>query len=581
MITNDGRKIDNPINIWLLGNTGVRNPWRIQEGLKIYANSSIVGELRGVENALKFRNILAEANIIETDNSKDETGSIGRKWRLAFNQFGFTYPEVKEKFGFSQVDIGPVDCITPIGRAFINADTVSSMQECFLRALTVPMQPLNAEVNFSPFRWSLAIMMKLEERTGSTLINFIEYVTCVQTTNPLSNIDEIIDKILNIREARKISANKKAFDKDVIHQTWLQYPLKELNFRDYGDMNLRYMTTSGIVQRVGRGIGIVPEKHALAIELAKESISTESLKDRYIKLCKGAPLPTDDVDTAKKVLQDLIFELNALDIKYELPDIPLNSAANINTARGTLERHINDHKEETYAYKQRENWIEIYEYMNLLMVNNGREKVMAEDYSIKVPTSEASAYLEWILWRAFLAIDNLTNKPYEARRFKIDQDFLPVGTATGNGPDMIFEFQEFVFVVEVTLSTNSRQEAMEGEPVRRHVADIVTQYDGKKPVFGIFVANRVDSNTAETFRIGKWYTQNDRVMKLNIIPFTLKQFAEFFKAIFENNAADPNLFITLMNKCAESREIYEAPEWKLQIEENVNYAVAETRSKFN
>ena len=41
---------------------------------------------------------------------------------------------------------------------------------------------------------------------------------------------------------------------------------------------------------------------------------------------------------------------------------------------------------------------------------------------------------------------------------------------------MIFEFDDYVIVVEVTLSTNSRQEAMEGEPVRRHVADLVQKY---------------------------------------------------------------------------------------------------------
>lgn len=123
-----------------------------------------------------------------------------------------------------------------------------------------------------------------------------------------------------------------------------------------------------------------------------------------------------------------------------------------------------------------------------------------------MPQSEAPAYFEWVLWRAFLAIDSLVNKPNEARRFKIDQDFLPVGTAPGNGPDLIFEFNDFVLVVEVTLTTNSRQEAAEGEPVRRHVADLVMHHQERagKPVYGLFIANRVDSNTAETFRIGVW-----------------------------------------------------------------------------
>lgn len=573
MITKDGRTIDNPISIWLLGNTGVRNPWRIQEGLKVYANSNVVGDLRGVANANKFRQVLADANVIDTDNTKDETGSIGRKWRLAFNQFGFTYPEIAKKDGFPQEELGFVDCITPIGRAFINADTVPAMQECYLRALTVPMVPLpiNKDITFSPFCWTLAIMLKVEERTGNSKVNFIEYATCVQTSDPTYDIDEVVDRILRIREERNKADNKKAYDRKLIHEIWARYPLNEINFKDYGDMNLRYMTTSGIAQRAGRGVCIASEKKAVAIELAKNIISSESLKERYLKLCKGAPLPTDNPVMANQVLLDLIKELDTYGIRYTVPNIPLETVANINTVRASLEKLVMNHHEEEYANNQRNNWQEIYEYMNLLIVNNGREKELGDEYYIRVPTSEAPAYLEWTFWRAFLAIDSLINKPHEARRFNIDQDFLPVGTASGNGPDMLFEFNNFVFVVEVTLSDSSRQEAMEGEPVRRHVADTVLKYAGIKPVYGMFIARHIDSNTAETFRIGKWYTKNDEKMSLHIIPFTIEQFSLFFKALFENNLANPENIITLMAECDSYRESLEAPAWKKQIDNIIRY----------
>ena len=74
-----------------------------------------------------------------------------------------------------------------------------------------------------------------------------------------------------------------------------------------------------------------------------------------------------------------------------------------------------------------------------------------------IPKGEGPVYLEWIIWRAFLAIDSLTNPPWEARRFQIDQDFLPVHCAPGRGPDMIFEFEDSIIVVEVTLTASSRQ----------------------------------------------------------------------------------------------------------------------------
>ena len=44
-------------------------------------------------------------------------------------------------------------------------------------------------------------------------------------------------------------------------------------------------------------------------------------------------------------------------------------------------------------------------------------------------------------------------------------------------------FDDYIIVVEVTMSTNSRQEAMEGEPVRRHVADLVMTENCSKYVY--------------------------------------------------------------------------------------------------
>lgn len=214
--------------------------------------------------------------------------------------------------------------------------------------------------------------------------------------------------------------------------------------------------------------------------------------------------------------------------------------------------------------KQAEEWEEIYEYMNLLLVNNGREKELGDDYIIKVPKSEAAAYLEWTLWRAFLAIDHTTNKPYESRGFNIDQDYMPVSTAPGGGPDMIFEFDNYIIVVEVTMSTNSRQETMEGEPVRRHVADLVME--SEKPVYGVFIANKIDSNTAETFRIGCWYNQNDEKLALRIVPFTLTQFARYFNYMFCSKQANPDKFLELFNVCFSAKDGLEGPSWKREIE---------------
>ena len=136
---------------------------------------------------------------------------------------------------------------------------------------------------------------------------------------------------------------------------------------------------------------------------------------------------------------------------------------------------------------------------------------------------------------------------------------------------MIFEFDNYTVVVEVTMSTNSRQEAMEGEPVRRHVADLVMEND--KPVYGVFIANKIDSNTAETFRIGVWYNQNDERLALKIVPFTLRQFSEYFRYMFINHKNEPMQFIDLFEECFASKSEKGGPEWKSAIDTIVNERV--------
>ena len=258
----------------------------------------------------------------------------------------------------------------------------------------------------------------------------------------------------------------------------------------------------------------------------------------------------------------------------------LDTPAHINQVRYDIEEQISHKKEEYYALHQAEEWKEIAAYMDLIAAK--KEKIqLDEDTELRVPKAEAPAYLEWSLWRAFLAIDSLTNEPYEVRRFNIDQDFMPVSTAPGNGPDLIAEFRDRIIVIEVTLSESSRQEAMEGEPVRRHVADLMQQCD--KPVFGLFIANRIDSNTAETFRIGRWYTRDDKKLELQITPLTLQQFPGYFKAMFEKGNTAPENIFNLLDLCRVHREIGKsnqenfvgAPEWKKYINETVENRIAE------
>jgi len=503
------------ISIWLIGNTGLRNPLRIHDGFLLFANSPYIGHFRGVENSLGFTKLLNDNGIIKNEAGKDATGSHARKWRLMFERFGFIYGQVKKNDPFKQTDLGEADTITPFGSAFKNADTFPAIQECFLRSLIVEQYLLpNATSRFSPLRWILAIMLELEKRTGSSALSRIEFALWGDTTNPSYSLSDVVDHILDLRQRRSHAPAKKSFDWKEITIRSEHYGKKSANFLDYCDMNMRYLRISGILQRKGRGIQIVPAKHLIAQKLAKSTFSTTPLFDELKCLTNGAPLPTDDFETGKNVLENLVEQLRKRHIVFDLSAFPLTTAAEVNIARHHLEETLAKTNEIYYAAKQKDQWREISEYMDLLIKGGGKSKAEDDDNIIEVPKDETPAYLEWVLWRAALAVNHLVNKPYEIRGFRLDADFFPVSAAGGGRGDLYCEFKDFTILTEVTMSSSSRQEAMEGEPVRRHVSDAIELYN--KPVYGMFIANKIDTNTAETFRHGIWYTKNDVRQRLTI-----------------------------------------------------------------
>ena len=561
----------NDVEIWQIGNTGLRNPERIQEGFKAFAESSFVGKLHGNEQEIAFMKYLNDRGIIHNEKGNDPSGSYARKWRLMFARYGFIYDQYKGQKGYLQDKLGTVDEITPFGESFLKADTFPAVQECFLRALGVEQYEVPGTSDlFSPFRWILAIMLRLEEITGSSEITRIEFALWGQATDPRDNVDDVVSSILDLRARRKVAPAKKKFDRLEIEARGKDYTKKNGNFNDYCDMNMRYLRISGVVQRKGRGLIITPSKHIIAEKMAKTTASEKSLEDELITLTTGAPLPTDDTNVAKEVLKGLESLLNDRHILYDISDLPLNTATEINIARNRLEDLLAKTNEITYAEKQCDQWREIADYMSLLIEGKDK-KEYDEDNVIEIPRDEKPAYLEWIMWRAALAIDHMVNQPYEVRGFRLDSDFFPVSAAGGGKGDLYCEFDDFVILTEVTMSTSSRQESMEGEPVRRHVSDAITRYPGRK-VYCLFIAIRIDMNTTETFRQGIWYSGNEK-QRLDIVPLSLSQFRDFFVEMFESDKVSPKALVDFILSCEQKRDEYESPEWSEFIDRMVRYRI--------
>ena len=100
-----------------------------------------------------------------------------------------------------------------------------------------------------------------------------------------------------------------------------------------------------------------------------------------------------------------------------------------------------------------------------------------------------------------------------------------------------------------------------------------------KKVFGLFIALNIDTNTANTFRLGEWYTKDDVKLELDIVPLTLNEFKLIFDAVIDNPSRMLLYFEEFLEKCRADSKL-EAPIWKKKITHNCNL-LAEKLSSHN
>jgi hypothetical protein len=559
---------------WRLANTGLRNPLRMIDGLRVYVQSPLFRHIHGKPNEIALEELLIKEGLMTRSSKKKSDGTSGRKWRKAWNNYGAVVICVNGRYDpddhTDQGGIGYVDDITPLGKKFIDATTYEAVQECFLRALSayiVPVPEIN-DMYFSPLRWTLAVLLAIEKCTGKPDVSFVEFAACIQTSFPYYDTpEEVAHRILNLRQRKAQSSAKKLFDGREYERIKAEtgYKLDVNNFCEYGDMNLRNLRASGIFVRRGRGIGIAPQHHSTAVELAKAITSTDSQHDRLIALYQGFSLPTDDIAGAKAELLDIENTLKAEKIAFTpIDESHLNDVQDYHTFTYKLQNLLNSVGEKRFADMQQEQWQEIVEYMRLIE-HNGGTHVFGNGNEIRVERSECAEMLEWVIWRSLLAIDSLSNEPSQVRSFRIDQDFFPVNTAPGNMPDLLAEYPAYVVVGEVTMSSNSRQEAMEGEPVRRHVVAVQEKYVPKE-TYGLFIAVKVDINTIETFRHGIWYMPDETATKVHIIPLSLLQYRTLFTYMFQKGHTSPDFLIDVLKQCWLTADSSTAPDWRHHID---------------
>lgn len=572
-------------NVWNIGNTTVRNAKRIENALRIFVEEGFSGNAKGSDIEARLHAKLKERGVLDFDGESSDWN--GRKWRAAFYQLGFISYERYNISGerlsvdqfFPTIGLPNITAnyeLTPAGSKLINARSIPEIEEIYTRQFVCYELPNALEGSFhngsmKPFILLLQVLRLLQQANQAGLNKFETGLFLQKFRNHSRELPQlIVDEILEYR--RQLAACSTVYETRVLKNEYKEKLGEEIGINpnsvvnDYSDTTFRYFSLSGLLSRVGQSIVIRASKFAFVEALLQTepiflfSTNPTQYLEAYYK--NSFPLPTDEKNFAIQeinILKDgirdrtnpLLAEANNLSLASEIEDIQ--------RVRLQLIEYNNWEREEDFANEQQTPEA-VADILNYLKVLNG------ESVPDGPEIDDRPAYLEWAVWRSFLAIDEIKSPVHSTRRFPVDQDFHPRNTAPGGGSDLLFEFDTYVLVVEVTLTTSHRQMAVESEPVRRHTVQYKELYPNKD-VYCLFIAPSVDNNVAETFRIGVWYKQDDEEF-VNIVPMNLSDFINAIEVLTIRRYSNAD-FKNLIERCLIFRNV-RAPQWKRSISVEIN-----------
>jgi len=254
-------------------------------------------------------------------------------------------------------------------------------------------------------------------------------------------------------------------------------------------------------------------------------------------------LPQDNVEFTAKRSEQILTKIGdyipKTDSMFLKEKIEQSKGSTLKSRRMLFDLMEKDREFQELKYMQ-----ELHESPNSVKdINDYFDSILNRDILGDLPS-----HMEWNTWRGFLCIDMLAKHPSKCRNFKIDEDLQPVSFAAGNRPDMVFYYDKYVLVVEVTLTTGSNQYSVESEPVQRHALRIIEQ-EGNTKVYTLFIAPKIDINTAMHFYAlmtqDALMDKTSQIVRPKIIPFTLKEFKEILE-IFRVERFTPENFEILL-----------------------------------
>ena len=323
--------------------------------------------------------------------------------------------------------------------------------------------------------------------------------------------------------------------------------LKSSSWKDYIDATVRYFRMCGLLT-VRKSRITISDEHKDIIKWILEQ--KWDLKDNgeylsYLHNHKLPVLPHDKADYLKQKSEETLESVKNLSKSVQVDIEPKVTKIDKDETDPLILR------KQLLRLSETRRDLKEYEYMLLLHKGaNSIDEIIEYFSSIKKNEilGYAPTHFEWNVWRGFLAIDRLSKFPHKCRNFTIDDELQPVSHAPGGKPDMVFYYDDFILVVEVTLNTGERQYNAEHEPVPRHVIRVIENEKGKD-VYSLFIAPGININTAVHFYAKMTsvpHITKDGEVYPRIIPISLDDYISLLRD-FQSKKYTPNKLKNLLD----------------------------------
>jgi hypothetical protein len=309
---------------------------------------------------------------------------------------------------------------------------------------------------------------------------------------------------------------------------------------------------------VGRKIIFNKDKLDVIYIISKEKPLNYSDEKKYLtNFWSGKLLPFENFEFIKEqATKNYSFLKDKL--KYEIPKVKekINSSTEVKSISYKIEDKILELKEIEFFKEQRHKTEEIVKTLS----NIETDQISYNGFDFE-PEPE---HLEWIVWRAFLAINSFKNEIKNSRGFKVDNNFLPTHHAAGGKEDLIFEFNDFILLVEVTYKTGHVQFEDETGQVYRHTINVMKKFK-EKEVYCLFLAPKINTNLVKGFMDYFMDNENEE-FRGKIVPMEINKFTKIFDKLFhKKKELTPKIIKEILNECLHKKEELKPLFWMEQI----------------